>query len=331
MTLLARMNHPSARQLVHDALRKGDPTGTGDIRRRYRALVDQRWNLFKRQLRNVVVDQDMLGLSLDKQSPLSTAMAAFPHDGKIRAFQAWVDDTLTRITLEHDTTYLDPMVSIAYNRAVKRAVGLTANVVPPEAANSIAALQQLTMTELQGINEAVSQRLMRDTTDALLKTTTAKQVYVVLATDVDTIGRTRSRALVETMVAKAHSTGTLDQFEGAGVKQVGLVPESVIKIKRDALTRDAPSARFGTGPGSNLFRTEVPSESTIRRIGKAQSKLEALFPSLVNIETAGDEDVCQECQDLEDEGPYSINEARSLIPAHPWCRCTFVPADEGGD
>jgi len=54
--------------------------------------------------------------------------------------------------------------------------------------------------------------------------------------------------------------------------------------------------------------------------------LEAL--GMVNIETAGDDLVCQECEDLELDGPYTINEARSLIPAHPWCRCTFIPVED---
>lgn len=46
---------------------------------------------------------------------------------------------------------------------------------------------------------------------------------------------------------------------------------------------------------------------------------------MVNIVSMGDELVCQICQDLEDEGPYSIEEARSLVPAHPNCRCLVQP------
>ena len=312
--------------MVRDAISRRDPTGTQDIRRRYRALVDKQWNGFRAALRGVVVEQDMLGLS-DKQSPLNTALAALPNDGKLRAFQTWVDATLERVTLKNDTTYLDPMVSIAYNRAVARAIKLTTGVQPEEAANSIALLQQLVMTEMQGINEAVSQRIMRDTADALLRNVTAKQLFVILSTDAETIGKTRSRALVETMVAKAHVTGTLDQFEAAKVQRVGLVPETVRKFPDARKTADASSGFSGTGPGSRISRTELPSASTIGRILGVQTRLESLFTGMVNVETAGDEDVCPECEDIEAESPYTINEARSLIPAHPYCRCTFVPAD----
>jgi len=38
--------------------------------------------------------------------------------------------------------------------------------------------------------------------------------------------------------------------------------------------------------------------------------------------------VCPICQDIEEGNPYSINQARSLIPAHPKCRCAFVPVKD---
>lgn len=37
------------------------------------------------------------------------------------------------------------------------------------------------------------------------------------------------------------------------------------------------------------------------------------------------EDACPECVALEAAGPYTIEEARALIPAHPNCRCAWAP------
>jgi len=48
--------------------------------------------------------------------------------------------------------------------------------------------------------------------------------------------------------------------------------------------------------------------------------------NLVNVITAGDNRVCQECEDIAADGPYTIAEARALIPAHPSCRCAFSEA-----
>lgn len=45
----------------------------------------------------------------------------------------------------------------------------------------------------------------------------------------------------------------------------------------------------------------------------------------VNILTVGDSDVCDYCLDLEDNNPYSLEEAMILLPAHPNCRCSYTP------
>jgi hypothetical protein len=42
--------------------------------------------------------------------------------------------------------------------------------------------------------------------------------------------------------------------------------------------------------------------------------------------TAGDDIVCSACQDMADEGPYTIEEARGIIPIHPNDRCCWGPA-----
>lgn len=330
--MLARLNHPAAR--VHDAYRplspKGDPTGTKDVRRRYKAETDLRWRRMAKQLREVIVQQDMLGLDTSKPTSLGLALQAMPSHQLVVAFQTWVDKTLERTTLEHDAAYLDSMISISFNRAVKRAMRLTkSKTQPADAADAVGALQQAVVVEMQGINEAVSQRIVRAASDAILNRRSPKQLLTECAMAIEQVGVTRSRAMVEAYVSKAFSVGTLDQFEAAGIKRVGLIPETVRgKQTKDGFLADAPTTArrggpAGTGPGSRGSREEPPSTRTIARIRKAQAQVESLGE--VDIVTAGDDLVCPDCEDLESGGPYSIDEARSLIPAHPWCRCAFVP------
>ena len=45
-----------------------------------------------------------------------------------------------------------------------------------------------------------------------------------------------------------------------------------------------------------------------------------------DILTAGDDRVCQACQDAADAGPYPIDEAQGLIPLHWGCRCALIAA-----
>ena len=42
--------------------------------------------------------------------------------------------------------------------------------------------------------------------------------------------------------------------------------------------------------------------------------------------TAGDDLVCSECQEMADAGPYTIEEARGILPIHPNDRCCWGPA-----
>jgi hypothetical protein len=44
------------------------------------------------------------------------------------------------------------------------------------------------------------------------------------------------------------------------------------------------------------------------------------------IVTAGDEKVCEICLALEKGGPYTLDEAEKMIPAHAFCRCCALPS-----
>lgn len=48
----------------------------------------------------------------------------------------------------------------------------------------------------------------------------------------------------------------------------------------------------------------------------------------VDVQTAGDDRVCPICIAIAKRGPYTLEEASGLIPAHPNCRCAFVPAKD---
>lgn len=47
----------------------------------------------------------------------------------------------------------------------------------------------------------------------------------------------------------------------------------------------------------------------------------------VDIVTAGDDNVCDECIEIEKNNPYTIEEAMGLLPVHSRCRCSFSRAN----
>lgn len=46
---------------------------------------------------------------------------------------------------------------------------------------------------------------------------------------------------------------------------------------------------------------------------------------LIDVLTMHDERVCQDCIDIENNNPYTIQEAEGLLPVHPRCRCVYKP------
>lgn len=78
--------------------------------------------------------------------------------------------------------------------------------------------------------------------------------------------------------------------------------------------------------GRVSYSKSPPSPRQLGSILKQEARLQSL--GRVDVLTAGDDLVCEECQDISDGGPYDIDEAESLIPAHLNCRCAFVPADD---
>jgi hypothetical protein len=49
---------------------------------------------------------------------------------------------------------------------------------------------------------------------------------------------------------------------------------------------------------------------------------------MLMVQTAGDDKVCSNCQGISDDGPYGIDDVGDMIPAHPNCRCAYVPWDD---
>jgi hypothetical protein len=305
-----------ATQLYCDAPgRQGDPTGTFDIRRKFKFQSGKRWRQVISIASRALGANDILGLKPD-------TISALPADNKLRALQAWFSDLIGRIVVENSGEWLRPMIQTSYTRAIMRAMRLTkSNVQPVDQQSTVGALWAFAVSELQGIAEAATQQVVRECGLAVLHGDKPAALVRRVGDRIRAIGITRSEAMIELMVVKAFSIATLDQFKQAGVQRVGLVPELVAKIRKDRALQDAPLL---TGPGARIARsTGATSLRTIQRIRKAFRAVES-FAS-VNVETAGDADVCPVCEDIEEGNPYTIGEAYSLIPAHPRCRCAFVP------
>jgi len=81
--------------------------------------------------------------------------------------------------------------------------------------------------------------------------------------------------------------------------------------------------KIGISRARMLARTEIVSAHAEASINAyEEAGLEGVD---VEAEILNGSDPCPECQDLAANGPYTISEARSLIPAHPNCVCSLNP------
>lgn len=228
-----------------------------------------------------------------------------------------------------------PFLTEAYGAGVRHAQGLAkTQAIHPLSGHRESALQSLARVELEGIIEAVSQQSVRAVSHGLLTNARPMTITRQVLNIIEKVGVNRANTMIELLVIKAHAEASLDIYEVAGLKAVGLVPESraQAKVVTDAKTQSKAKGSAKTedarpvGPGSRSPRNRVPSRSTIGRIRRAELRIAKALGENVNVRTAGDDDVCPVCEGISENGPYAIDTARALIPAHAHCRCVFVPA-----
>jgi hypothetical protein len=297
-----------------------DPTGTGALRTAFNSALAIKWRGLRVLVRRMIVDQDIL--SLGAKGLMQIANPAIQGGAtRTQMFQRWFDYMAGAQVLNGDGSFMRDYIGRGYAAGrtfAQSEVGLYSTPLAQDREDTIF---QLAVVELQGIIEATSQRAVRAVAYGLLHGSRPNTIARAVNAAIDTVGVPRSTALVELLTIKAFSEASLDVYASAGVRKVGLVPETLLAKATDA-RKVTPSGRFGT----RSMTGEAPGERTIQRIKKQEREVEtALVGGLVRVKTAGDNKVCKVCRGIAKRGPYRINTARALIPAHPRCRCVFVP------
>jgi hypothetical protein len=275
-----------------------DPTGTGTIRSKFRRDLDSRWLQLRRLTISAFAPQhDILGLRTAAMVPSATAidpsMHRLPGSDRVVAFRNWLEERQRQLILAGDVgSYINAAVRLANKRA-EALTGTKGTASPHE---RIEHMTSLAKSELAGITAAVTQRATRALAHGLAARQRPDKIAREIAAVVDSVGKTRGRMLVNYVVVKAFNGVSLDAFRAAGISHVGIVPEKLRAVR---------------GPhGKHLVKDARRS----------------IDLSEVDVLTAGDELVCQTCQDISDDGPYDLATAEGLLPVHPNCRCAVIPA-----
>lgn len=282
-----------------------DPTGTTPIRRRFIADFGRRFASLKVAARSFLLEENMLGLGTRTGNVQHLGSGAAQ---KLTTFTNWFSNAAEQVA--GDGTWMAGHILNAYAKGAgdaARRAGLDSPVIDQD---QVALLQQAALTELQGILGEMVRQAARGVA-MLAARGSARNVYGAVASRIDKIGVERADLLVNWLAVKAHADASLANYAVAGVTHVGISPEHVIR-REQPLTRDGADAMPWLEPYRQMAR---------RRRGEGAG-------GLVGIQTAGDDLVCSECEELEAGGPYTLTEAMDLIPAHPGCRCAWVIWDE---
>jgi hypothetical protein len=281
--------------LAFDAARRSvDPTGTSKLRGKFRSDLQLRLRMLRAQMRVAIVEHDVLALGR------GGIMSYHPPDVRLRAFTHWLEVAVASLVAGHWVReYIVRACEAGVAAAVKE-LGLTITVAAHQANNL---LEEQTVNEIAGIGDAVIQQVTRCAMVVIRRGMKAPKAYGLLASTFDKVALSRTKALADIAVVTAFNHAKLDTYEAAGITEVGVDPEI-----------HPGTVRPHTGDAARKF-----NRTTVRRRG-AWSKAKA-----VGVRTAGDQKVCIFCEEIAEGAPYTTDEARELIPAHPHCRCSFFP------
>lgn len=279
------------RRLTAQQARRRDPTNTLMIRRQFEKDVNRRFNELKRLIKESLVQNDALGLKVNAEAAGERAFAFARSSQKVEQFMAWLRTAQNELLLQVTTGTSRGVVG---NR-------LWANVYIESAYQKGLASAA---SKLEGMGVSVSTNWINNAWFRPIHADSLGLIFTRVFSDL--------RGITEAMDAQISRVLTQGLAEGRS---------------SDSIARDLASRvdSIGKTRARMLARTEVVnavSESTLNSYEEAEIEgvlLEAEFS------TSGDEAVCEKCEALAKAGPYTLAQARGLIPAHPNCRCAWIP------
>lgn len=270
--------------------RSQDPTKTTNLRRRFEAELRRRFERVRKAIYESVVLQDDFGLKAN-QGRFEFARSS----EKVSAFMSWLRSQQRR-------EILDIQEGVPVESAANRA--WTNKYVETAYQKGVADAG----ARLRGSGAEVSDRWVNQAFNRPIHADRLGLLYTRTFSELNGITEEMDRQISDVL--------TRGMAEGRG-------PMDIARSLIDRVNR------VGIVRARTMARTEVinsHAEATLNsytEAGVEGVEVEAEFT------TAGDGRVCPECERLEDE-TYTIEQARSIIPVHPNCRCAWRPKVENG-
>ena len=329
-----------------------DPTRSAGLRRQGRAHVARRVFELHRQLRGAFSESDVAGLRAQHSTapPLAFINWLESNSYRMSRSEGAVSQIVER-TLTTPPGWMHDLIERAVDRGLEQVEQELSTSLGHLDAREVSRLHaSATDVELRGIAGETERRVLRHVVRALETKASPEVLMREIRSTLEKITRLRLNLMINVGVVRAVNAGKLFAYEAEGIEKVGIDPEWVPGSAAHQHDRMAGHRPHGHGTAALTDkkttrakrRARVAKNKARRKRGKSieEQILEAAFPAfgtamkviekveqevLVNVLTAGDDRVCDECNDIAADGPYDLDTARGLIPAHPNCRCSFIP------
>ena len=286
---------------------KSDPTGTKAIRNTFEKALVARFRAIKSLINQAIVQNDVFGLNvkmygdskpnlilMDKAVPGQRAYSFNRPAEKVSLFMDWLQDQQNAGILEIST-------GTSVRRSAQSAWMNTYIDTPYQKAIRDAG------NKMRKEGAKVSDRWIESAFNRPIHADRLGLIYTRAFTDLNGITQAMDQQISRVL---AQGIG-----EGLGARDIA----RNLNERVDAI---------GITRARMLARTELVSAHAEASINAyEEAGLEGVD---VEAEVLNGDDPCPICQELAQDGPYSLSEARGLLPAHPNCVCSLNPTVVNG-
>jgi SPP1 gp7 family putative phage head morphogenesis protein len=274
---------------THAAAIRYDPTKTTSLRRKFEGEAALRFRKLKGKINRLLIIDDAFGLTTNKRQ------FAFPRSSeKVSAFMEWLD-----------TQQKAGILEVSAGVGSRSAASTSWSAVYVRSAYQRGMSQGAATLRRAGVE--VSPEWV---TDAFTRPFHADRVALAYTRVYDELrGIT---AQMDTQISRSLGEGL---SQGLGPRQIAQSINN--RVDKIGITRARMMAR------TEVIRAHAEASlNTYEEAGILGVGVEAEW------RTAQDASVCPECEAASQSGPYTIAQARGMIPLHPNCRCAWLPIVE---
>lgn len=269
--------------------RRYDPTMTTKLRQSFEAEAFRRLRALKGAINRLLLADDAFGMHTNRRQ------FAFPRSSdKVGAFMKWLQD-------QQKAGILEVVTGVAPRSAASAAW----SALYVRSAYSKGMAQSANTLRRQGVDVAP-----------------------------DWVTKAFTRPFHADRVGLAF-TRVYDELEGVSDEMA----RQMSRTLADGLSQGWPPAKIAKALNNRVDVIGIVRARMIARTETIRAHAEASLNTYeeagvlgVGVQaewrTAQDTAVCAQCDEASRSGPYSINDARGMIPLHPNCRCAWLPVVE---